>query len=365
MRNRLFLVVITLFIVLPFMTCSLPPNSLEDLQDDPQQERLIESVKMPPGKIRIQDVKFSPDGTCLAVAGSFGILLYDTQTYDKPNLLTYDKPNLLRLEGHTGEICSIAFRPDGKTLAGACQDGTVRLWDVNTRQQIRTFGINVHPMSNITFSPDGKMIASASGRIDGVGNAYLWDADTGKCLRTFPVNTKGIVYDVTFSPDGNMLASSSDEPIISLWNVNTGKQIRTLTTHTGPIFSVVFSPDGRMLANRGPMENVISLWNVKTGQQIRTLRINAYPFVEDVAFSPDGKTIASVSGCIHLWNANTGQQIRTLFNGKYPSTAKDVAFSPDGKTISCTGFHEAHVWDVETGKLIRLLISNPKVKPNQ
>ena len=127
------------------------------------------------------DVKFSPDGTCLAVAGGIGILLYDTQTYDKPDLL----------KGHTGYIWCIAFRPDGKVLASAGQDRTVRLWDVNTRQQIRTFGINVYPTSNITFSPDGKTLASATGgnNTEDVMNVYLWDADTGKRLRTLSGHT--------------------------------------------------------------------------------------------------------------------------------------------------------------------------------
>ncbi len=342
MKNRLPSILIALFIALPFTACNLTQDPL----NNPQQKHLPDSMK------RVFDIKFSPDGTCLAVASNINVLLYNTQTYDKPDLL----------EGHTGRIWSIAFRSDGKVLASA-GDGTVRLWDVSSRQQIRTFRIDLHPAANIALSPDGKMIASGGGQDAEADDAHLWDADTGKRLHTFPGHPNNLVHDVAFSPDGKILASC-DETIVRLWDVNTGQQIRILTKHPNMVLSVSFSPDGKTLASGSVADNFVRLWDVNTGQQINTLSINDEEWLFrawDVVFSPDGDTVASAGSDVHLWqlsDADLNHHHRRLRNGRYPHyPISDVSFSPDGNTIACSGFREAHVWDVKTGELIRVLIS--------
>ncbi len=385
MKSMLSSILIALCITLPFLACSLPQDSLNSSQRVAQQKRIHQDVNVSLEKLElVNDVQFSPDGTLLAIATDIGILLYDTGTYDNPEILI----------GHTGGILSIAFRPDGKVLASA--DRTVRLWDMNTRQQIKTLGIDLLPKANIVFSPDGKMLASGGVRGDEIDNAYLWDADTGKRLRTFSEHAvsgrsrKFIVSDVAFSPDGKMLASTGGEQTTRLWDVNTGQQIRALTEPirippeeirigSGPVvrhaWSVAFSPDGNMLVSGGSSRRgSIDLWDVNTGQQIRLLTINAHLEQqitslsgdnrwtiiggEDVAFSPDGNTIACTgTNNIHLWDADSGQNHRMLSDEQMPHLINAVAFSPDGNTIACSGYRVAAVWDVETEKLIRVLIS--------
>ena len=385
MKSMLSSILIVLCPVLPFLACSLPQDSLNSSQRVAQQKRIHQDVNVSLEKLeRVMDVQFSPDGTLLAIATDVGILLYTTKTYDNPEIL----------KGHTGKIWSIAFRPDGKVLASAGQDKTVRLWDVNTRQQIKTFGINLFPKVNIVFSPDGKMLASGGGS-DGIDNAYLWDADTGKRLRAFSEDAvsgrsrKLIVMDVAFRPDGKMLASTGGVQTTRLWDVNTGQQIRALTeqiripheqirkpsgylrqTRKGQ--SVAFSPDGNMLVSGGGFRDSVDLWDVNTGKQIRLLTINAHLeqqitslvdkrlgiiLGEDVAFSPDGNTIACTgTNTIHLWDADSGQNHRILYDGQMPHLINAVIFSPDGNTIACSGTRVAAVWDVKTEKLIRVLI---------
>ena len=373
MKSMLPSILIALFIALPFLACSLPPDSPNGSQQVPQPKRMHQGMEVTSGEyVSLFDVQFSPDGTLLAIATDICILLYNTKTYDKPEILI----------GHTPYISSLAFRPDGKVLASVGKDATVSLWDVNTRQHIRTLEIDLYNEGNIVFSPDGKMLACGGGRGDRINNVYLWDADTGKSLRTFSGHTN-VVTDVAFSPDGKVLASTAEDFTVRLWDVNTGQQIRTLTEQirTPPeqiiipegglnnglvrrCLSIAFSPDGNMLVSGGGFRNTVDLWDVNTGQQ--RLLINARYFETmlngfDMAFSPDGNTIAATGYfSIHLWDTESGQYHRILYhNGppKCPIGASDIAFSPDGSTIACVSFYQAHVWDVKTEKLIRLLIN--------
>ncbi len=299
MKNTLRIILPALLIVLTFT-----PNSIAQTpQDDPQQGDLPNGGKTPTrnGKHRINDIKFSPDGTRLAVAGHIGILLYDVQIRRK-NVQKDDEP--FKLIEHQGIACSVVFSQDGNIISSANSGKIIRFWNVGTGQLIRTLtGHTTLSAWCIAFSPDGKTIAIR----DSEKNICLLDADTGNPLRTLTGHTS-LIWSIVFSPDSKSIATGSQDKTIRLWDVNTGQLLQTLTGHTKQVQSVAFSPDGRTIATGSP-DKTIRLWDVDTGKLIRIFKDRHW--VLNVAFSPDGRIITSSNLLgIRLWDVNTGQLLR-------------------------------------------------------
>ncbi len=300
---------------------------------------LPEGAKSRLGKGWISEITYSPDGTRLAVAGGIGIWIYDAQTGEELDLLT----------GHTGDVESVSFSPDGRTLASGSWDDTVILWDVNTGEERRTLTGHTGDVESVSFSPDGRTLASGSWD----DTVILWDVNTGEERRTLTGHT-GDVNTVSFSPDGRTLASGSDDRTVILWDVNTGEERRTLTGHTGDVNTVSFSPDGRTLAS-GSDDDTVILWDVNTGEERRTLTGHTGD-VNTVSFSPDGRTLASGSDddTVILWDVNTGEERRTLTG--HTGDVNTVSFSPDGRTLaSGSSDRTVILWDVNTGEHRRTL----------
>ncbi|MBD6618715.1 protein kinase [Komarekiella sp. 'clone 1'] len=250
------------------------------------------------------------------------------------------------LTGHSSSVNSVAFSPDGNTLAsgGGLTDYTIKLWNLATGEQIRTLTGDSGSINSVAISPDGKTLASGSDDT----TMKLWNLATGEEIPT--LTGHNWVNSVAFSPDGKTLASGSAHNTIKLWNLATGELIRTLT-HSNFVFvrSVAISPDSQTLASgsreeTGSGNGTIKLWNLTTGEQIRTLAGHSGS-VNSVAISPDGKTLASGSddSTIRLWNLATGELIQTLTG--HPLWVYSVAFSPDGKTLaSGSGDKTIKIW---------------------
>ncbi|ARV61578.1 serine/threonine protein kinase [Nostocales cyanobacterium HT-58-2] len=277
----------------------------------------------------VNSVAFSPNGKLLA-SGS------DDDTIKLWDLA--NKQEIRALKEHSGWVWAVAFSPDGKTLASASADKTIKLWNVQTGKEIRTLEGHSAGVSSIAFSADGKTLASGS--LD--KTIKLWNLETGKEIRTFTGHSKAVAC-VAFAPDGATLASGSWDKTIKLWNLATGKEVRTLGGHSDMVLSVAFSPDGITLAS-GSKDMTIKIWNLVTGEATHTLKAHTDK-VNSVAFllSTDNKKTSNrvilVSGSndntIKLWNPATGQEIRTL--KKDSGYIYSVAISPDGKAIASGG----------------------------
>ena len=281
----------------------------------------------------VYSVAFSPDGQTIASVGDM-VRLWDAHNgKHKQTLKSHvnDVPNRIQ------DIPGVAFSPDGQTIASAGSDGEVRLWDAHTGAHKQTLG-HTDDVSGVAFSPDGQTIATASRD----HMVRLWDAHTGAHKQTLGHTNE--VYRVAFSPDGQTIATAGRRGTI-LWNAHTGAHKQTLD-HRNAVYSVAFSPDGQTIATAS-RAHMVRLWDAHTGAHKQTLKGHRNA-VFSVAFSPDGQTIASGGHSDHtvrLWDAHTGEAKQTLKGhmGPIPS----VAFSPDGQTIaSASRDNTILLWDI-------------------
>jgi serine/threonine protein kinase/alkylated DNA nucleotide flippase Atl1 len=266
----------------------------------------------------VRSVAFSPDGRTLASGGSDGIKLWDVQ----------NQRQIATLTGYLNSVFSVAFSPDGRTLASGSWDKTIKLWDVQRQRQIATLTGHSRWVMSVAFSPDGRTLASGSQD----KTIKLWDVQSQREIATLTGHSDS-VQSVAFSPDGRTLASGSgeDDDEIKLWDVQSQREIATLTGHSRSVLSVAFSPDGRTLASGS--YKTIKLWDVQSQGQIATLTGHS-DWVRSVVFSPDGRTLASGDGdkTIKLWDVQSQGQIATLTG--HSDSVRSVAFSPDGRTLA-------------------------------
>jgi WD40 repeat protein len=374
---------------------------------------------------QIEDVAFSPDGRRLAT-GSYDktVKVWDTLTGNE----------LFSLKGHTSTVWNVVFNHDGTRLASVGGDGTVKIWDTSNNREVPAFrgatdaatgvsfsadgqrmcsamkadpktGENVikiwdansgqeilairQPPGNrllrvVTISPDGRRVAAGYGSFDEAKNRYVsgdvwvWDAQTGVELATLNGHSWAVVG-LAFSPDSSRLVSCASNPSgwgrydqgkpceVKVWDAGNGEELFALVGHNSFVDSVAYSPDGKRLATLS-RDNTLKLWDAQTGRELVSLPVQVTGVTSIVAFSPDGKRLASSNnphpyysapelgsqlGQIKVWDAETGQELLTMKG--HTIRVKMLAFSPDGKRLASNSgpgaWHtlELKLWDAETG----------------
>ncbi|GAK58731.1 WD-repeat protein [Candidatus Vecturithrix granuli] len=286
----------------------------------------------------IYQLTWSPDGRILASASADRtVRLWDTLSGEVSGLLL-----------HKDTVSSVAWSPDSHALASGVWNKSLRMWDPLSSELLWMLHYSL-PISSIAWSPDGATLAA------GFGDKLIrfFHAESGEFQQAFEGHIEGILC-LAWSPDGRTLASGSEDRTIRLWNMENGEAFHTLKGHSGEIITLLWSSDGRTLIS-GSWDETIRIWNAESGELSRTLE-GYHGNANLMAWSPDGVMLAS-SFCdetIHLWNIQSGERIQVLEG--HTNRLLCLCFSPDGHLFASKSYDgTVHLRRCDTWELVAIL----------
>lgn len=290
-------------------------------------------------------VRFLDDRTLLSVDEKGAIKYWDLQT----------RPGVREHRGHTGNILTTVFQPDGKAFASGGRDAVIKAWDAATGRERFTCRGHSGPVYALAYSHDGRMLASGSDD----RSVRIWDARSGE-PSTVRLEHDGPVRTLIFTPD-ELLITGSDDQHIRVWDPYLGTEIRKQKAHAGSLTSLAIHPDGTLASSarirlpNGNSKGEVKLWSLATGTLKETFE-DITGTATGVAFSPDGRLLAvsigqNQHGSVKVWDTRTGQAAFLL--REQSGSAYSVAFSPDGQRI-ITANHDGSVsfWDTSLGQKV-------------
>ncbi|HEV2971475.1 MAG TPA: M56 family metallopeptidase, partial [Pirellulales bacterium] len=333
-------------------------------------DRQTEIASRDIGVRSIESIVFAPDGKSLAVGGNEGNLLFWHWSAN-------EEPRSIEIPSNPNfgpyPVWAFVFSPDGATVAvvnGNHDFKKVYLFDAVKRQIVRTFGApggEDWGERSLTFSPDGKMLATSISHGSAGGGVALWDVSSGRLVRRLQ-GLFGDAYFLTFSPNGRQLAASCEwNSTMCVWNLDTGEPlVSQLAAHVQPPNSIRFLPDDQRLVTAGD-DGTIRIWNLADSRQERVMQHirdqGTYDSgIRGMDVSPDGKYIASSSydDTVRLWETATSREIFRLPGNGHLGGHLAVRFTPDSKRFASWGNDlRLYLWDVSTGKAVREFQTKP------